>query len=127
LVEILTVNSHSITALFETSSLIFSIGSLSYSVSSIDLVFCSVIDPYIDYPKSKPYISMTVQAILIVLLHVNALFICKSAARRVVLLFYFFVELQFSKLAVGFCLIFLWFIGYFKGNLISLLASRLAM
>ena len=74
-------------------SLFFSIGSLSYSGSSIDWFFCSVSNTYFDHPESKRWISTTVQTILVNLSRVDASLKRKSAARRFAFLFVLVVEL----------------------------------
>jgi len=74
-------------------SLFFSVGSLSYNDSSIDWFSCSVSNTYFDHPKSKRWISTTVQAILVVLLRIDGPLKRKSAARKFAFLFRIVVEL----------------------------------
>ena len=74
-------------------SLILFIRASSYSVSSIGLVFRSVVDTYFDYLKSKRWISTTVQEILVVLSLVDGPLKLKFAAIRFVFLFVLVVKL----------------------------------
>jgi len=74
-------------------SLFFSVGSLSYNDSSIDWFFCSVSNTYFDHPKSKRWISTTVQAILVILLRKDGPSKLKFAASKFVFLFILVVEL----------------------------------
>jgi len=74
-------------------SLFFSAGSLSYNDSNIDWFSCSVSNTYFDHPKSKRWISTTVQAILVVLLRIDGPLKRKSAARKFAFLFRIVVEL----------------------------------
>jgi len=73
-------------------SLFFFVWSLSYSVPSIDLVSCSVSDPHFYHSESERCISTTIQACFIILLQVNDLLNCKSAAARIVFLRYFLIK-----------------------------------
>jgi len=95
-------------------SLFFSVGSLSYSDSSIDWFSCSVSNTYFDTPKSKRWVSTTVQAILVVLSRVDASFNRKSAARKLAFLFVLVVELCFLKVDCWIILHFPLFYWLFK-------------
>jgi len=82
-------------------SLPLSVGSLSYSDSSIDWFFCSVSNTYFDHQTSKRWISTTVQAILIIFSCIDGQLKCQFAARRFVFLFVLVVELWFFKVDLG--------------------------
>jgi len=94
--------------------LFFSIGSLSYSDSSIDWFSCSVLNTYFDHPKSKRWISTTVEAIFVILSRIDVPFKRQSAARRFVFLFVLVVELWFLKVDLGIQCYFSLFYWLFK-------------
>jgi len=94
--------------------LILFIQSLSYSDSSIDWFVCTVSTTYFDYLKSKCWISMTVQAILVILSRIDGLLKRKSAARIFVFLFILVVELCVFKVNLGILRYFSLFYWLFK-------------
>jgi len=97
-------------------SLFFFFESLSNSVSSIGLVFRSVVDTYFDYLKSNCLISTTVWENLAILLCVNASLKQKFAARSFAFLFYLVAKLWFFKANPGILLYFPLFYWLFKGK-----------